>query len=45
MYQFVQLLHLIETKDSSRESAILIKGYVNYHEMSCSDDNCSLKTF
>jgi len=36
---------LIETKENNRESAILIKGFVNYHEMTCVDDDCSLKQY
>lgn len=41
--QFIEIISLIESKDSKRESAILIKGYINYHEMSCTDEDCSLK--
>eukprot|EP00347_Sterkiella_histriomuscorum_P005463 403356519 len=45
LQQFNQLIYLIETKDTIRESSILIKGFVNYHEMSCVDDDCSLKQY
>jgi hypothetical protein len=43
--QVVELVHLIQTKETNRESAILIKGFVNYHEMTCVDEECSLKQY
>jgi hypothetical protein len=38
-----ELLQLILTKDIKRESAILIKGYVNYYETTCTEELCPLK--
>lgn len=43
--QVIELIHLIQTKEINRESAILIKGFVNYHEMTCTEEDCALKTY
>ena len=43
LLQFIKLIQLISSKDESRNSAILIKGYVNFHEMTCTDELCPLK--
>ena len=45
MHQVIELIYLIQTKETVRDSAILIKGFVNYHEMTCLDDECSLKIY
>ena len=43
--QVIHLIKLIQTKEVNRESAILLKGFVNFHEMTCVDDECSLKVY
>jgi len=41
----IEIIHLIQTKETQRDSAILLSGYINYHEMTCLDDDCPLKVY
>jgi hypothetical protein len=43
--QVIHLIKLIQSKEVNRESAILLKGFVNFHEMTCADEECSLKVY
>eukprot|EP00347_Sterkiella_histriomuscorum_P000937 403373955 len=38
-------LHIIETKEIQRYSAIVLKGYINHHSEVCPNDNCPIKQF
>jgi len=38
-------LQLVQTKDTDRHSAIILKGYIYHHEDQCSNPECTLKTY
>ena len=38
-------LYIIETREIQRESAIILKGYVNHHCEVCPYDTCPIKAF
>lgn len=38
-------MHIIETKETDRYSAIILKGYINHHSEVCPMDNCPIKAF
>jgi len=38
-------LSIIETKEVDRQSAIVLKGYINHHSEVCPMENCPLKAF
>ena len=43
--KIVFYLHIIETKEVDRHSAIVLKGYINHHTEVCPYENCPIKTF
>lgn len=38
-------MHIIETKEIDRYSAIILKGYINHHTEVCPFDACPIKAF
>ena len=38
-------MYIIETKESDRYSAIILKGYINHHTEICPFENCPIKAF
>ena len=38
-------LHIIESKDVDRYSAIILKGYINHHSEICLVESCPIKAF
>ena len=38
-------MYIIETKESERYSAIILKGYINHHTEICPFDHCPIKAF
>jgi len=43
--QIRYFLHLVQSKDANRNNAILLKGYVYFHEDQCPLNECVLKTY
>ena len=38
-------MHIIETKEADRYSAIILKGYINHHTEICQSEGCPIKAF
>jgi uncharacterized protein with PIN domain len=38
-------IYITDTREQLRQSAIILKGYVNHHSEVCSFDNCPIKAF
>jgi len=43
--QINQIITLIKTRETDRESSVLIKGYVDHHEHTCIEGQCALKAY
>ncbi len=38
-------IHIVESKEINRHSAIILKGYINHHSEVCPYDSCPIKAF
>jgi len=38
-------IHIVESKETDRHAAIVLKGYVNHHAEICPFDTCPIKAF
>lgn len=38
-------IYIIETKEVTRQSAIILKGYINHHTEVCPFDTCPIKAY
>ena len=45
LQQILFYLHIVQTKETKRESSILLKGYIALHSETCPMDNCPLRKY
>jgi hypothetical protein len=38
-------MHIVDTRDSNRSSAIILKGFINHHANVCPNDACPIKAY
>jgi hypothetical protein len=38
-------IYLVETKEITRQSAIILKGYINHHSTVCPYETCPIKAY